>query len=116
MARIDAGEFQPGHKIPPEEDLAASYGVARGTVRRATRQLEYAGILDVRHGHGTFVRLQREPDVVPLVHGQRVLARMPTVEEQHELDVRETTPVLVVLDASGNGMAYAADRVMLQCP
>jgi DNA-binding GntR family transcriptional regulator len=115
-ARIDAGEFLPGHKVPREDEIAASYGVARGTVRRATKLLEFEGILEVRHGHGTFVRQRVPPETVPLAPGQRVMARMPTLDEQQDLEIPETTPVLVVVDADGNGTAYAADRVVLHCP
>ncbi|HKT01309.1 MAG TPA: GntR family transcriptional regulator [Rugosimonospora sp.] len=115
-ARIEQGEFRPGQQIPREDVLAAQYGVARGTVRRANRLLEYACILEVRHGYGTFVRTAVEPDVVELAPQQKVTARMPTLEEQQDLEIPETTPVLVVVDPETPGMAYPADRVVLICP
>lgn len=115
-ARIEAGEFRPGKQLPAEESLAHSYGVSRGTARRAIKLLEYERILEVRHGHGTFVRQRVEPDIVELAPGMRVLARMPTLEEQQELEIRETTPVLVVVDADGSATLYPADQVVLHCP
>jgi DNA-binding GntR family transcriptional regulator len=116
-ARIEAGEFRPGSQLPREDTLARSYGVARATVRHAITVLEYDRILEVRHGHGTFVRQHVPPEFVDLERGQQVTARMPTLEQQQELDIAATTPVLVVLDADGAaGMAYPADRVMLRCP
>jgi GntR family transcriptional regulator, hexuronate regulon transcriptional repressor len=53
--RISAGEWAAGGQIPPERELAAEFGVARNTVRRAVEFLENEGTL-VRHvGRGTFL-------------------------------------------------------------
>lgn len=55
-ARIAGGEWRPGETIPPEADLAAEFGVALGTVRKAIEGLVLQGLLDRRQGRGTFVR------------------------------------------------------------
>lgn len=52
---IRSGAFPPGSVLPPERELAAQVGVSRGSVREAIRVLEYAGVLDVRTGSGTYV-------------------------------------------------------------
>jgi len=52
---IRTGAFGPGTVLPPERSLAERFGVSRGSVREAIRSLEYAGILDVRTGSGTYV-------------------------------------------------------------
>jgi DNA-binding FadR family transcriptional regulator len=52
---IRSGAFGPGTVLPPERSLAERFGVSRGSVREAIRSLEYAGVLDVRTGSGTFV-------------------------------------------------------------
>jgi len=53
--RISAGEWGDGGRMPPERDLAAEFGVARNTVRRAVALLEQDGTV-VRHvGRGTFL-------------------------------------------------------------
>jgi GntR family transcriptional repressor for pyruvate dehydrogenase complex len=52
---IRSGAFGPGTVLPPERGLAERFGVSRGSVREAIRSLEYAGILDVRTGSGTYV-------------------------------------------------------------
>lgn len=54
-ADIDSGALTAGWKLPPETDLAESYGVARNTVRRAVAALVEAGTVVVVHGRGTFV-------------------------------------------------------------
>lgn len=55
-ARIAQGEWRPGVAIPPEADLAAEFGVALGTVRKAIEGLVHQGLIDRRQGRGTFVR------------------------------------------------------------
>ncbi|MGK9146785.1 FCD domain-containing protein [Plantibacter flavus] len=55
LARIGAGEWALGHKLPGETTLAAQLGVGRSTVREAIRQLAGRGILESRQGSGVFV-------------------------------------------------------------
>jgi DNA-binding FadR family transcriptional regulator len=52
--RIDSGEWPDGFRVPPERELAATYRLARNTVRRALRELD--GRLVRVVGRGTFVR------------------------------------------------------------
>jgi GntR family transcriptional regulator len=53
--RILAGEWAPGEAIHAESALAQSYGVALGTIRQALSLLVEDGLLERRHGKGTFV-------------------------------------------------------------
>ena len=53
--RILQGEWAPGDVIPAESALAQSYGVALGTLRQALALLVEDGVLQRRHGKGTFV-------------------------------------------------------------
>jgi GntR family transcriptional regulator len=53
--RILQGEWAPGEIIPAESALAQSYGVALGTIRQALSLLVEDGVLQRRHGKGTFV-------------------------------------------------------------
>lgn len=53
--RIGAGEFPPGAMLPGERALAAEYGVALGTVRRAIGELTDRGLVTVLAAKGTFV-------------------------------------------------------------
>lgn len=54
---VRLGVVAPGASLPPERELAASYGVSRDTVREAIRELADAGYLEPRRGRygGTFV-------------------------------------------------------------
>ena len=53
--RILQGEWAPGEVIPAESAMAQSYGVALGTMRQALALLVEDGVLQRRHGKGTFV-------------------------------------------------------------
>jgi len=55
-ARVLQGEWVPGEAIPPETVLASSYSVALGTIRQALALLVSDGLLERRHGKGTFVK------------------------------------------------------------
>ncbi|MFJ5731490.1 FadR/GntR family transcriptional regulator [Streptomyces paradoxus] len=67
------GTHQPGSLLPPERELAASYGVTRTTLKHALSRLEQAGLLRTRHGVGTkvldFLR-SGGVDLLPLLVGQ----------------------------------------------
>ena len=52
---INTGKWEPGDKLPPEDELAKSFGVSRMTVRRAISELTQKGRLESRQGIGTFV-------------------------------------------------------------
>jgi GntR family transcriptional regulator len=54
--RVVGGEWPPGTALPAEGRLAAEHGVALGTVRRALELLVEQGLIERRHGRGTFVR------------------------------------------------------------
>lgn len=54
-ARIAAGELTPGSRLPGERDLAAEYGVALGTARRAIVELRERRLVVTLPAKGTFV-------------------------------------------------------------
>ena len=53
---LRSGALKPGDRLPPEPELMQLAGVGRSTVREAVRTLASMRLVDVRHGHGTFVR------------------------------------------------------------
>lgn len=53
LRMILKGEYSPGERIPAERDMARRAGISRVTVRRAYAELQEAGILERRQGHGT---------------------------------------------------------------
>jgi DNA-binding FadR family transcriptional regulator len=53
--RIAAGEWSTAGRLPAERDLAAEYGVARNTVRRAVDAIASDGTIARQVGRGTFL-------------------------------------------------------------
>ena len=63
-------QLKPGDKIPPEPELAAALGVARTSVREATKILTYLGVLESKRAEGTFVTSGfKESMIDPMVYG-----------------------------------------------
>jgi GntR family transcriptional repressor for pyruvate dehydrogenase complex len=48
--------WPPGSKLPSENELSRTMGVSRVSIRAGIQQLVSLGILETRHGEGTFVR------------------------------------------------------------
>jgi len=55
LERIRAGEMKPNDRLPAEDELAATHGVSKATVRQALNELAVAGVLRREQGRGTFV-------------------------------------------------------------
>ena len=59
---IAAGALRPDDRLPSVRQLAADLGLAGGTIARAYRELEQAGLVEGRGRHGTVVRHDPAPD------------------------------------------------------
>jgi len=53
--RIRDGKLSPGDKLPTESAIMEETGVSRTVVREALSRLQAAGLVETRHGIGTFV-------------------------------------------------------------
>ena len=73
--RIRGGQFRPGDKLPTETELIEEQGVSRTVVREALSQLQAAGLVETRHGIGTFVLAMLPDQVLPLDPGTLVTLR-----------------------------------------
>jgi GntR family transcriptional regulator, transcriptional repressor for pyruvate dehydrogenase complex len=52
---IRGGQLQPGAKLETEAEIMLRFEVSRTVVREALSQLQAAGLVETRHGIGTFV-------------------------------------------------------------
>jgi len=52
---IRQGLLKPGDKLPTESSLMSQHGVSRTVVREAISHLQASGLVQTRHGIGTFV-------------------------------------------------------------
>lgn len=53
---IEQGELKFGDRLPPEREMAERFQVSRPVIREALCALEMAGIIEVRHGQGSYVK------------------------------------------------------------
>jgi len=60
LREIMAGRLADGARLPPEREMAAEFGVAVGTLRRALAALERQGLLERRQGSGNYIRAGQE--------------------------------------------------------
>lgn len=58
-AEIQAGELPPGSRLPAETVLTERFGVSLPTLRQAIGVLRAEGLIESRHGIGTFVKENR---------------------------------------------------------
>ncbi|MGH3325822.1 MAG: FadR/GntR family transcriptional regulator, partial [Streptomyces sp.] len=82
-AYADEHELVAGDRLPPERELAQRLGVSRASVKQAVVVLEVQGLVETRHGGGTYLvrdTLDAEP-VDRLVERRR---RLPDVLEARE--------------------------------
>lgn len=64
--RIDSGQLKPGNPVPSERELARIHRVSLMTARHALTELARDGLVERRHGAGTFV-------APPKVHFNKLL-------------------------------------------
>jgi GntR family transcriptional repressor for pyruvate dehydrogenase complex len=83
---VEAG-LSAGDRLPSERELSERLGVSRASVRQAIVALEVQGILEVKHGEGTFLRTARV-DTRPIAELADLKRRLPDV-----LDAREAIEV-----------------------
>ncbi len=133
-SRLLKGEWERGGRLPSENELAASYQVSRVTVRTALKALEGQGLVDIRHGAGTFVAdfgvairagLQelgsmtdtiRELGHEPGMEWRARIERPATGAESDRLDIPVGAPVLYIERAvlsDGEAVAFSYDVIRL---
>lgn len=108
-----SGELKPGDKLPTEPELAAAFGVARTSVREATKILCYLGVLESKRSEGTFISNGfKESMIDPMVYGI-ILNQGRDFESLMEL--RELTEVgilrLSMRKRTNEGMALVKDKL-----
>jgi DNA-binding FadR family transcriptional regulator len=96
--RIREAELKPGDRLPTEAAIMAEYGVSRSVVREAISHLQAAGLVETRHGIGTFVldppqqtalailelRMGMETEAAALAASRRTEAQLAALREALE--------------------------------
>jgi GntR family transcriptional repressor for pyruvate dehydrogenase complex len=77
---ILSGKFRFGERLPAERDLAHYLSVGRPTLREAIRIVSALGLVEVRHGDGTFV-VDNHAEFIGRAFSWTVLLDSQSVEE-----------------------------------
>lgn len=81
--------LKTGDPLPPESELQEILGVSRTSVREAVRTLSTLGIVEVRHGHGSFVGQMKLDALVETLVFRGVLSPGDDLQALREIvDVR----------------------------
>ncbi len=91
-----SGNLRPGDKLLSERELAERLQVSRASVREALSALEAMGLLEIRPGEGTFIRLTSVDGII------EPLALLLLVEKDQ---VRELYEVRKIMEVETAGLA-----------
>ncbi|MEN1968238.1 GntR family transcriptional regulator [Lentibacillus sp. N15] len=64
---IDIHDLKPGDKLPSERELSETLHAGRSSVREALRAMELLGLIETRHGEGTYLSTYRPYQTVELL-------------------------------------------------
>jgi GntR family transcriptional repressor for pyruvate dehydrogenase complex len=64
---IESNQLESGDKLPSERELSERLGRGRSSVREALRAMELLGLIETKHGEGTFLRTYRPYKSVELL-------------------------------------------------
>lgn len=64
---IDSNDLEPGDKLPSERELSEQLQAGRSSIREALRAMELLGLIETRHGEGTFLSTYRSYQTVELL-------------------------------------------------
>src|SRR5688500_14716695 len=86
--RIESGALRPGDRLPAERELAVHIGVSRPTVRAGLKALAAIGVVQSRHGSGTYI-----PDGPPAL-GSEPLSFLAALHGFSREEMYEARPIL----------------------
>ncbi|SAI14046.1 GntR family transcriptional regulator [Bordetella ansorpii] len=127
--KIVSQAFEPGQRLPTEQELAQRFGVSRNVVREAIARLKLSGYVETRRGVGSFVAAeagQRAFEILPAdllradalehVYQLRVEieAGAAALAAQHRTEAQlvQLREALQRVDAVGENWRQGADRAL----
>lgn len=118
-AKLMEGVWKVGEKLPSENELCRSFGVSRVTVRAALQQLEILGLVETKHGGGTFVKDFSTINAMDALHPLMQISRnqdIITVLEYRKI-IEKGTIALAVPKVTKKDIEYLEETYarMLSC-
>ncbi|WP_239063714.1 MULTISPECIES: GntR family transcriptional regulator [unclassified Streptomyces] len=99
---------------PPEADLCEELGVSHGSPREAVRKLAALGVVEPRHGSGTYVSPPRPEDLIGSLSLTPQLRPLPGLVELYE--IRRVLEVNVAAQADAHAGAAGATKPPAMTP
>jgi DNA-binding transcriptional MocR family regulator len=90
LADVESGRLKPGHRLPPQRQLAKELGVDLTTVTRAFNEARRMGLIEANTGSGSYVRKRiadREevaPAELPIIDLSMNMPPQPAEARLHE--------------------------------
>ncbi|MDH5858964.1 transcriptional regulator LldR [Lampropedia aestuarii] len=94
LTLVESRDVLPGQKLPAERRLAEQLGVSRASLREAIQKLVSQGVLESRHGDGTYVKEQRHVSSFLLPDTFEPLAALLSSDPEYRYDVLEARMAL----------------------
>ncbi len=110
---IEGGQFKAGDRLPPERELAKLIGVSRPSIRAGLQSLAAVGVVESRHGAGTFVA-----DGPPLldVNPLSLFSALHRIPQDELFETRKVIEIdlagLAAERARGDELAVISEEVM----
>lgn len=104
--RIEAGEWADGSKMPPQRELAADFGVARNTIRRAIGLLGDTVPISREVGRGTFFERTSHTSLA------NVVGRMEGASPADMMEIRQLLEPNAAAFAATNASASELEQVV----
>lgn len=103
---IAAGSLEPGAALPSVRTLAAQLRINPNTVVRAYRELEILGLVEARHGEGSFVTA----DAPSLARASALIEKRAAeyVRDARQLGLNQTEAIAAIKAAWRRGEAAQA--------
>lgn len=111
--------FKPGDALPGEGELARQMGISRPSLREAMKVLQTIGVVETRHGSGTYVgSLTLDPFADGMAFQILIAAQHGTTAPRDLLDLidlREAVETTRIRQATGLHTAKQLDAIQALC-
>jgi GntR family transcriptional regulator len=102
LAKIEAGDWVEGDRLPTEEALQRQYRVSRATIRQALDDIERDGIISRRRGAGTIVSHKRiKPEIMKLTSFTEDMISRGLQPQSKTVEIDFVLPAPKVLEGFG---------------